>query len=309
VPKILYIAGWGRSGTTLLDNVLGQVPGWVSTGELHNVWQRGLIDDRNCGCGQQLRSCPVWQQVFQAGFGGIDQVDPHRAVDAISSIRTREIRRVVRMLHSGTMLDQCAYAPFMKGLYDGIVAATEAQVIVDSSKFPVDPVVAAGLPGYDVYVVHMVRDPRAVAFSWQRRKQVADKQREQGLLKRVGLVRSTVVWQVFNAVIARKVRPAVGPDRYLRVQYEHLAAEPKAVLDTVLEFAGEGAAPRPAFDGNVVDLQPTHTASGNPNRFMSGPTKITADAEWHQAMPSRRKLAVSALAYPTLRSMGYPWRS
>ena len=29
-PKVLYIMGWGRSGSTLLDRVLGQVPGVVS---------------------------------------------------------------------------------------------------------------------------------------------------------------------------------------------------------------------------------------------------------------------------------------
>ena len=44
MTKILYVAGWGRSGTTLLDNVLGQVEGFVSTGELHNIWQRGLVE-------------------------------------------------------------------------------------------------------------------------------------------------------------------------------------------------------------------------------------------------------------------------
>jgi len=32
--RVLYIAGWGRSGSTILDNVLGQVDGFFSAGEL-----------------------------------------------------------------------------------------------------------------------------------------------------------------------------------------------------------------------------------------------------------------------------------
>jgi len=35
MTKVLYIAGWGRSGSTILDNVLGQLDGCFSTGELN----------------------------------------------------------------------------------------------------------------------------------------------------------------------------------------------------------------------------------------------------------------------------------
>ena len=80
--KVLYIAGWGRSGTTLLDNLLGQIEGFTSTGELHNLWQRGLIDGRDCGCGLRLTDCPFWQEVLTAGFGGVERVDPGAAVAA-----------------------------------------------------------------------------------------------------------------------------------------------------------------------------------------------------------------------------------
>lgn len=44
--KVLYIAGWGRSGSTILDNVLGQVEGFFSGGELSYLWERGLSENR-----------------------------------------------------------------------------------------------------------------------------------------------------------------------------------------------------------------------------------------------------------------------
>ena len=43
--RVLYIGGWGRSGSTLLDRVLGQVPGVVSLGEVRELWQRGWAEN------------------------------------------------------------------------------------------------------------------------------------------------------------------------------------------------------------------------------------------------------------------------
>jgi hypothetical protein len=154
----------------------------------------------------------------------------------------------------------------------------------------------------------MVRDPRAVAFSWGRAKQVQDKSRDSGLLRRVGMVRSTVVWQVYNRVIGRTVKAAAGTGHYLRLPYERLAADPAATVDQIIGFLGEQPRSRPVWDRNEVDLGLSHTASGNPDRFRTGRTSIRLDGEWASAMPWWRRAAVTLLAAPTLAHMGYGWR-
>ena len=40
--QVLYVGGWGRSGSTLLSHMLAQVAGHVSVGELRYVWQAGV---------------------------------------------------------------------------------------------------------------------------------------------------------------------------------------------------------------------------------------------------------------------------
>src|SRR5438105_15565281 len=60
---VLFIGGEGRSGSTLLDRMLGQLPGFFSTGELREVWNRGLIENLDCGCGLSFRSCSFWTAV------------------------------------------------------------------------------------------------------------------------------------------------------------------------------------------------------------------------------------------------------
>lgn len=298
MTKILYIAGWGRSGTTLLDNLLGQADGFVSSGELHHVWKRGLAEGRACGCGLRLTKCEQWRAAFKAGFGDLTAVDVAAVLRSQKDIHTRRARSVLHSVRRGTVEQDFAYAGYLRRLYDGIVAASGAQVIVDSSKYPTDAVLAAGLPGYEVFVVHMVRDPRAVAFSWQRRKAVQDK--ESGALRRAGLIRSTLVWQLYNTVIASTVRQSVGDDHYRLLRYERFATEPALAVRELIEFVGADPVFGPVFRGNEIDLKVTHTASGNPGRFRTGTTTLRPDEEWRAAMPRVKRVAVTALAYPTL---------
>ena len=300
MSKILYIAGWGRSGTTLLDNVLGQVDGIVSTGELHNLWQRGIVDGRDCGCGERVLDCPFWTRVFDLGFGGPDRVDAPAAIRAQDAIHTRHVLDAARAQRAGRTMQDIGYASHLKRLYDGIAAASQARVIVDSSKYPVDAIVAAGLPGHEVFVVHMVRDPRAVAYSWSRRKDVRDKKKDGGILPRVGILRSTVVWQVYNDVIASVDRRVVGRSHYLRVNYEDFASRPAETLERIFALIGEPAPDPPLVNGSQVELSATHTAGGNPDRFRSGTTVIRQDESWRTSMSRPRQLAVAAMAMPTL---------
>ena len=63
--KVLSILGPGRSGTTILGNILGEVPGFFAAGEVRFVWQRGLIERRPCGCGMPVPDCSVWSAVLR----------------------------------------------------------------------------------------------------------------------------------------------------------------------------------------------------------------------------------------------------
>ena len=52
--RVAYIAGAGRSGSTLLAMMLGTLPGWVSVGELRHLWARGVEENQLCGCGDTV---------------------------------------------------------------------------------------------------------------------------------------------------------------------------------------------------------------------------------------------------------------
>lgn len=83
--------------------------------------------------------------------------------------------------------------------------------------------------------------------------------------------------------------------RYLRVSYEELVADPAPTVRRVLDFAGADGARSPVGADRTVVLTPSHTAAGNPDRFRSGRTRIAGDAEWQDKMRLRDRLAVTAL--------------
>ncbi len=86
---VLYIGGHGRSGSTILAQTLGQIPGFVNVGELWQVWYRGLRENERCGCGQPFYSCTFWRAVGEEAFGGWDNVDVDKMVALMPYLRRR----------------------------------------------------------------------------------------------------------------------------------------------------------------------------------------------------------------------------
>ncbi|MCZ7671658.1 MAG: sulfotransferase [Chloroflexi bacterium] len=60
---VLFIAGAGRSGSTLLERMLGQTADLSPIGELRHLGRQDFELDL-CGCGQRFQECPFWAAVF-----------------------------------------------------------------------------------------------------------------------------------------------------------------------------------------------------------------------------------------------------
>ena len=71
--KVLYIAGLGRSGSTILGNTLGQLEGFAHVGELLEIWTILASGRVACGCGVPVAACNIWGDVLNTAYGGIDQ--------------------------------------------------------------------------------------------------------------------------------------------------------------------------------------------------------------------------------------------
>ena len=307
--KVLYIMGWGRSGSTIMDNLLGAIDGFFSVGELTYLWQRGLVEGRRCGCGALVRDCELWSEVLQrAGAAAPSEDDPETVVAwQRDTVRVRHTWGLLRRRAApGDTSSLDAYVDVSARIYRALADATGARVIVDSSKRPSDAALLRLVPGVSPFYVQLVRDPRAVAYSWRRRKAQLDRDRPAELVQH-GPVDSTLSWLGWNAA-AETLRRRHDPARSMLLRYEDFVARPRDALVRMAELTGERPAELPLEGERTARLAANHTVSGNPSRFKTGTVELRADDEWKTSQSTLDRVAVTALALPLLGRYGYPLR-
>jgi hypothetical protein len=293
-----------------MASILGEVDGIVSVGELRWLWRRGLLERRSCGCGLPPGECPVWSQVVAGVLEGGPEAATEVAARVVAAQDVLAARRNrLRAIRSAARAEP-AWEPLQRvremtaRLIRGIAEVTGAHIVVDSSKRASDAAVLASLPDVEHYVLHVVRDPGAVAHSWQRRdKTIRVAGGTRAMATRQHLA-SAVRWTE-SCLSAEVLRRQVPADRWMFLRYEDFAAAPRASVSAILEFLGEAARPPFVADDAVV-LGVNHTVAGNPNRFRTGPVTVRVDDEWRSSMPRRRQWEIRAVTWPFLRRYGYP---
>lgn len=300
--KVLFIGGWGRSGSTLLGNILGQIEGFVHIGEARYIWDRGLVENRRCGCGVPFAACDFWRRTLDEAFEDRLRVDPHRLLALRERVRTRHLALALCSGRERRLASRMEEYPLVLGrLYQAIRKTAGSRVIVDSSKFPAHAWALQMMSAFDLYVVHLVRDPRGVAYSWRRKKPRLDLA-EGEYVERHGLVDSALHWVEWNMALEALGRRL--PGRYAMLRYEDFAARPQEALERLLDLLQERA-PLPFVNGREARLEVTHTVSGNPDRFRTGVVAVQVDDEWVERMRMKDKFLVTLLTWPLLVKYGY----
>ena len=275
--KVVYIAGSGRSGSTIVDNILGQLDGWVSVGEVRFLWERGILEDRLCGCGRAFHDCPFWSAVLARAFGS-GPVDARRMCDLLErGTRARRLPNLLgprRRTRFVATLDELPET--LGALYRAIAEESGARVLVDSSKLPTYGGVLGSLPDIDLRVLHLIRDPRATAFSWTRTKALPDK--PGGTMQTQRPVRSSALWTLWNVVA--ELLWSRG-DRYLRLRYEDVVRRPRDAVEAIAALAGEPADGAPFVSDTEVELRAGPRRRREPQPLHDRPRRA----------PARRRVA------------------
>lgn len=300
--RVLSIAGSDRSGSTLLDSILGTVDGWFSAGELRYLWERGVQQRRLCGCSNPVPECEVWGRVLEALPAVATPEAAAHLVDELAMVRTRyaplAMMPLTRSRFAGRLDDLVdVFARLMPTIAD----VTGARVIVDSSKRPLYTYMLGLVPDIELTVVHIVRDPRAVAHSRNRYKRQVDSGEDRAMTQAPPFT-AALSWAMWNVAVRSLFRKH---PRYHVVRYEDLIARPEATVRSILEVVGTPDAALPFVSGSTVTLQQNHTVSGNPSRFTTGEVELRLDSAWQHDMGPFDKGLVTAMTAPWLRRYGY----
>jgi hypothetical protein len=308
--RVINIVGTTRSGSTLIELLLGQLPGFVDVGELRYLWFRRLAREGNilCGCRALLRECPFWEAVGQEAFGGWGQLDRDEVLRLASGVERERYLPLLVQPRAWPAYERKlrAYTTLLERLFRAIADVSGARVMLDASKLLSHAYVLRRVEGLDARFLHIVRDPRGVAFSWSKRIQRPETVGAVSYMPRFRPAAVAARWMYDNAV-AHLLGALGDPHAFMR--YETFVETPREELARVLAALGEEDTARHlALDQHEVELQPTHSVCGNPLRFRTGTVPIELDDQWRSDMPAHDVRAVTLLAWPLLKAYGYTER-
>jgi hypothetical protein len=300
--RVLCLTGAGRSGSTLFELLCSAcLSDVVAVGELHQIWDRGLLKNEPCGCGEPFRDCAFWRAVGDRSFGGWQGVDAERLQHVKRSVeRYRYLAYLERPAISKryqTVLSE--HLDAMERLLSGIAVASGCRTILDASKWPPHAAAMLGLAdrGVDVELLQLVRHPRGFVHSkgTVKTRLSNDRGRAEVEMLRVGPASAALQWAAFNLYGAWLLRRDGG----YRFSYEELSADPAECLQKVGRRSGLAVrAPLP-LRRSAEPPHPwafprplTHGISGNPMRRGLPEVEVVPDRTWSTGSSWRESLAV-----------------
>jgi hypothetical protein len=166
LTRLVYIGGFGQSGSTLLESLLTANPQVVACGEIANGFEGRTGRELKCSCGALAKDCPVWGAFARGSNASLNH-------DALVQ----------------TLLEH------VNGKY---------AILIDSSKTAWGSIAAPfrlrRLLGQRFFLLHLVRDPRAVSWSAIRLPLIKTRRKQ----------KPTPIEQALSRPIPRCFRTAAG---------------------------------------------------------------------------------------------------
>ncbi|GJL55115.1 MAG: hypothetical protein NPIRA02_22470 [Nitrospirales bacterium] len=298
----LYITGQGYSGSTLLCFLLNSHPEIMTIGEAGPV-ERFKPKKYRCSCGQVMTECPFFleleKQVKKLGSTfNIDKSwktrfrlsDSHLLnvllVRSLGNNSLELIRdRLVPYLYPG-------YKQEIEEISQRVVHVAQAAMMIQNKTAFVDALKDSrrikflkDIEQIDLKVVHLVKDIRASVVSTMKHtgKDVAWAAR---------------YWRRINskADLAKKL---VSPDRWLRLRYSDLCADPQGSVDRITDLMGLKPASLPK-DFYTVE----HHIMGNKMRRQSSGV-VKEDLAWKEKLPDNDLNVIARIGGSLNRYFGY----
>jgi Sulfotransferase family len=324
--KVVKLTGLGRSGSTILDVVLGTHPQIESVGEVGNIVRNGWISRESlrgipkdrlrvpiCTCGKRLdvlyvdtpeEACPFWSSVRREWVERTDRdsIESYPKLQNDFELKRRWPRLLYEKRRPSAPFR--SYARLTRTFFESIRAVSGKPIIVDSSKSPARALAFGMIPGIDLYVVHFVRDGRGVITSLRK---TFKKDLQAGIMwdhKGHPMWKTVVRWTVLN-LASEWVCTQLGPERTMRLRYEDFVADPKAALERIGSLIGLDLKDVAIAASSGKPMHAGHNIGGNRTK-KSGTITLRPNAEeWRTALsPTEQRLSWMLMGW-LMRRYGY----
>lgn len=302
MARVVYLAGSGHTGSTLLAMMADLHPDVASVGEIAikpKIRRKGSEGRQTCSCGALVTACPFWREVFQRvrqrGFDfGVGQWTNDYRFDhpVLHRVFTRDTSQpLLQVFRRWAERSLPVYRQRTRTIdrvnvafVEAVLETTGASVFFDTSKGPSRLGRLLSISDLDLRVITLVRDVRAYAASATRRgKALAD---------------AAETWKKDQLAI-RALVSTLPADRRMVIRYEDLCRDPRGTLGRLWDFCG---VPRIDVPSRVFSHE--HHVLGNSIR-LGGPIEVRLDERWRHDLKAADQSVVLRIAGPLSREFGY----
>ncbi|MGI9420689.1 MAG: sulfotransferase [Geminicoccaceae bacterium] len=292
---LVYLLSTGRSGSTLLDVLLGAQPECWTLGEFQ-LLDIGVGRQAPCGCHSPLGQCDFWEPILERMRRSMRFPIGHFRSGRHPNGKVVRWSLLPSILTGGPLPTQRsaadAYATSnLRAIEEAKEAAENRQDevawLIDASKDPYRLLWLQASGHFDIRVIHLVRRPEGF---------VANMMRSAGSRSTGAAVKYAGRWLVDNLIGTALLWRMFWPDAVKRVRYEDLATDPERTLGEICHWLGV------SFDPDrtqTTRYDVNHGVAGNRPRWEALP--VTFEENWRATMPPLQRRLISLVTAPLAR--------
>ena len=296
--QLIYIAGSGRNGSTLVERALCSGNAAFGAGEIHCLWRLPL-EQLTCACGLPLRSCEFWAAILReldsTWFHDMRQLEASVVRNRFLYLRDFDLSRIRSM--PGVL----RFTDLQQRLLSRISELSDCPIVIDSSKAgPRAWLLAAHC---QPSIVHLYRNCPDVLASWRSSKF------DRGLgtdMKRKPIHAAAIDW----IKIEQSMRFLAQQYPVSFLNYGDFTAEPHAHLDSLMDAISPGLSRNINWlsQNEIACPRNYHSVNGNPDRFETASIVIQSRSSLDKLTPFERRLCLGfggalGFVFPPTKSM------
>jgi len=297
---VVYILSTGRSGSTLLDLLLGSSENTWTLGEAQILPWELCENRRPCGCGTPVAECDFWSEILPhipIGEGSYPIENFRETHTSAKAFRWHILWHMLLNREDEDLRTAIQEYGDVNARYFSAVRSEaekwlngKVKWLIDASKDPYRLLWLDASGQFDIRVVFLTKSPQAYAYS---RIKSADTAR----LKMAS--HATISWTLVNS-LAWLICYRKFQSRFIHVRYHELASRPDAYQSRFEEWLDT---PFPVWNPTVIREYVNHGISGGRMRWKEGAIRL--DEAWKRKLSSTEKSIAQSLSFPLAQALGY----
>ena len=289
---LVYVLSTGRSGSTLLDVLLGAQPECWTLGEFQ-LLDISVGRHLPCGCHAPLSQCDFWGPIlervrrsmrFPIGYFRSGRHPNGKVVrwSLLLSFLAGSPLRTNRAAAEAYATSNLAALAEAKEAAEG--RQEEVRWLIDASKDPYRLFWLQASGHFDIRVIHLVRRPEGF---------VDNMLRSAGVRGTGTAVKYAGRWLIDNLIGVALLRRMFQQDSVKRVRYEDLATDPERTLGDICAWLDVDFDPERA---HATRFMVNHGVSGNRPRWEALP--VTFKENWRVTLSPLQRRLISLVTAP-----------